>query len=331
MTPREIIRRNLDFTGPERFGFQYGGYQDAVHDFCSAGLGPSPTYEQRRWVEGNMEYYDDQWGNVWFRIVDMGKGGEIYQPALEDWAQLQDYELPDLTLPERYEKAREAFAAQPDLYHVGGVPGFPFAICRYLRKMEVYFQDLMLERENIDELHDRVTTLLEGVMRRYAEAGADGVMFCEDWGTQERLLVSPEMWREIFKPLFKRLCGTAHECGMHVLMHSCGYNWAILDDLAEVGVNAFQFDQPHIYGIERLAEKLQGLRVCLYSPVDIQQILPTGDKNLIVSEARKMVRLFSGEHGGLIVKNYGDLPGIGVETEWDRWAYDAFLEAAGMK
>jgi uroporphyrinogen-III decarboxylase len=244
---------------------------------------------------------------------------------------LKDYQLPDLAAPERYQTARQRFADEKERYRMAGLPGFPFAICRYLRKMEVYFQDLILERDRVDELHDRVTTLLENMIRQYAQAGADGVTFCEDWGTQERLLIRPDMWREIYKPLYRRLCSTAHQCGLHVLMHSCGYDWDILDDLAEAGVNAMQFDQPALYGLERLAQKMQSRKLCLYSPVDIQRILPTGDRERIVSEARRMAKLFSGEHGGFIAKNYGDLKGIGVQPEWDRWAYEAFLESARIE
>jgi uroporphyrinogen decarboxylase len=324
MTSREIIRRNLEHSHPERIGLNFD--RGRRSDFCSSGLGPSATWRERRWIEGNVEYYDDEWGNVWHRIVGMGAGGEVYKPVLADWSMLRDYVLPDLADPQRFERARQVFAQDKDHYRVAGLPGFPFAICRYMRKMEVYFVDLIAEREHIAELHERVTALLEAVIRRFAEAGADGVFFCEDWGVQDRLLISPAMWRDIFKPLFKRLCDTAHECGLHVLMHSCGYNWAILDDLAEVGIDCFQFDQTAIYGLERLAQKLRSLQVCLYSPVDIQKVLPTGDQSRIVEYARRMVELFAGDGGGLIAKNYGDLHGIGVEPEWDRWAYEAFLE-----
>lgn len=323
MTPREIIIRNLEFQDPDRIGLAFR--EGRLNDFCSAGAGPSPTWTQKRWIEGNTEYYDDEWGNVWHRIASMGAGGEIFRPALQDWDQLDDFQLPDLANPSRFEQTRATFQQAPDRYHLGGLPGFPFAICRYLRRMEVYFTDLLLERPRIDQLHERVTTLLESVIERQAEAGADGIFFCEDWGVQDRLLISPAMWREIFKPLFRRLCDKAHSVNLHVLMHSCGYNWDILDDLAEVGVNAFQFDQPGLYGLERLAAKLQELRVCLFSPVDIQRVLPTGDRALIEGEAERMVRLFGGRHGGLIAKNYGDLHGIGVDPEWDRWAYDAFF------
>jgi hypothetical protein len=324
MTPREIIVRNLEFSGPERIGMAFD--RERINDFRGAGIGPSETWAQKRWVEGNVEYYDDEWGNVWHRIVGMGKGGEVHTPVLEDWNKLDRYELPDMANPKRFARAREIFAQEKERYRVGSLPGFPFAVCRYMRKMEVYFVDLIAERVRIDKLHERVTSLLQEIIRQYAEAGADGVFFCEDWGVQDRLLISPTMWREIYKPLFRRLCHTAHGCGLHVLMHSCGYNWDILDDLAEVGIDAFQFDQPEVYGLERLAQKLNSLQVCLYSPVDIQRILPTGDRELIESYARKMIDLFGSNGGGLIAKNYGDLHGIGVEPEWDGWAYDVFVQ-----
>jgi hypothetical protein len=328
MTSREIIRRNLDFADPERVGFAFGGGR--LNDFGGAGIGPSLTWTERRWVEGNVEYHDDEWGNVWHRLVGRSAGGEIFQPALRDWSLLDDYELPDLANPVRYERAREVFANDQEHFRLGYLPGFPFAICRYLRKMEIYFQDLLLHRDKIDELHRRVTALLEQIIVRFGEAGADGLFFCEDWGIQDRLLISPRQWREIFKPLFARLCGTARDCGLAVLMHSCGYNWDILDDLADVGINALQFDQTRLYGHERLAAKLQSRRVALYSPVDIQKVLPRGNREEIQAEARRMVRLFGGEHGGFIATTYGDLHGIGVEKEWEEWAYQSFREAAGI-
>jgi len=330
MTSREVIRRNLEFTDPDRIGLNFDG--ERAHDVCWVGIDPSPAWRERRWVEGRQEFYTDEWGNTWCRMTDMGQGGEIYRPALTDWAMLKDYRLPDRAAPERFRTARKRLSAEKERYRLALLPGgFPFAICRNLRKMETYFQDLILERDRVDELHDRVTTLLENMIRQYAQAGADGIFFCEDWGTQERLLVSPAMWREIFKPLYRRLCSTAHQCGLHVLMHSCGYGWEILDDLAEAGVNCMQFDQPALYGLERLAEKLQGRKLCLFSPVDIQRVLPTGDRERIISQARRMAELFSGKHGGFIATNYGDLKGIGVRPEWDQWAYEAFLKCARIE
>ncbi len=329
MTPREVIKRNLEFSGPDRIGIEFGGSGQQA-DFVWGTRITSSAFKEKRWVEGNFEYYDDVWGNVWYRIKDMGAGGEIFKPALESWDQLKDFKMPDFINSGSYAKAKEDFEKDKlNRFRVASFPGFPFAICRYLRKMEVYFQDLILERENIDKLHDMITTAMEKVIIKIGEeTGADGIMFAEDWGIQDRLLIHPDMWREIFKPLYLRLCRAAHSKNLKVLMHSCGYNWDILEDLGEVGINALQFDQPSVYGLERLSEKLQSLKIALYSPVDIQRVYPTGNKKLIQDEAEKMVKLFFRGKGGLIATSYGDLKGIGVKEEWEAWAYEAFRNSS---
>ena len=102
------------------------------------------------------------------------------------------------------------------------------------------------------------------------------------------------MFRFYFKAEYTRLLSIAHEYGMKVLMHSCGSNWAIVDDLIDCGVDCFQFDQPAIYDMPKLAAKFRERKASLWSPVDIQKILPTGDKAYIESEAECMCKLFDG-------------------------------------
>ena len=132
------------------------------------------------------------------------------------------------------------------------------------------------------------------------------------------------MWREIFKPLFRRLCAAAHERGLHVLMHSCGNVRDILGDLAEVGVNCMQFDQPALYGLEPLAARLQGLRSSASSRRWTSSRCCRAATGRGSSPRRGAWReLFSGRRGGFIAKNYSDLKGIGVQPEWDRWAYES--------
>ena len=152
----------------------------------------------------------------------------------------------------------------------------------------------------------------------------DGVFFCEDLGVQDRLLMSPEMWREIFRPLYERLTSRSHQYGMKVIQHSCGYNWELIDDLCEAGIDCLQFDQPAVYNQPELAAKLRQHGVGLYSPCDIQKVLPTGKRSVIEAETKRLVETF---RGGFIAKNYPDLHGIGVEPEWDQWAYDEFVRS----
>lgn len=319
MTPREIILANIACRCDDRIGFNFGGGRR--NDFAGAGCRHSiPT---KTWTEGDIEYSTDVWGNTWFRFSHLSKGGEIFKPVLEDWADLDRLVLPDLDNPAYYEAARQLGASGTDRFRLGGMPGWPFAICRYMRRMEIYFVDLIAERERIDILHDRVTTLLEGVIDRFGEAGMDGVFFCEDLGVQDRVLIGPRMWDDIFRPLYERLTSRAHQHGMKVIQHSCGFNWELVDNLCGAGIDCLQFDQPAVYDMPALAAKLRRHGVGLYSPCDIQKVLPTGDRDLIVRETRRLVETF---RGGFIAKNYGDLHGIGVMPEWDQWAYDTFVE-----
>ena len=322
MTPREIVIANIAFGCGGRIGFDFSG-EERLRDFV--GVGCEHGIETRRWEEGQREYYTDIWGNVWHRIRGMSAGGEVCEAVLADWAALDGLELPDLDNPAYYQAARDLAAGESDLFRVGWMP-WVFAVSRYMRKMDVYFMDLIAERDRIDVLHDRVTTLLEGMIDQYGQAGLDGVMFCEDLGVQDRLLMGPAMWRDIFRPLYERLTGRAHRYRMKVIQHSCGYNWDLVDDLCEAGIDCLQFDQPAVYDLPALAEKLRGHGVGLYAPCDIQKVLPTGDREVIERAVRFQVDTF---RGGLIAKNYPDLHGIGVQPEWDRWAYDEFVRCGG--
>ncbi len=325
MTPREIIYANLDHQGPDRPGMDFTG--DRLNDFRWSGLGPSLSFQPKTWIDGNMEYSVDEWGNTWRRIVGMSQSGEIFQPALADWRDLDTLQLPDYDDPRRFASMREAFTQPTDRFKLAFLPGWVFATSRYLRKMEIYFMDLVEYREEIDRLHDMVAGLFERTIRLCGASGAEGVFFCEDLGVQDRVLIGPAMWRDVFKPHYRRLTDAAHACGMRVFMHSCGYNWALIDDLVEAGIDCFQFDQPAAYDLPALAAKLKQHKVALYAPVDIQQVMPTGDRALIEAEAARLVQTFN---GFLIAKNYTDLHGIGVREEWDQWAYRAILNAAGV-
>lgn len=325
MTPREVILANLAHAGPDRPGMNFD--RGRMNDMLGGGLGPSLTFKEKVWTEGAFEFSTDEWGNTWHRIIGLSQGGEIYRPAITDWRQLDTLQLPDYDDPRRYEDMRKGFAEPTDKLKTVFIPGWVFASSRYLRKMEIYFTDLVEYREEIDRLHAMVTGLFERMIHLCADAGAEAIFFCEDLGTQDRLLIGPAMWRDIFKPYYKRLTSSAHERGMKVLQHSCGYNYDLIDDLVDAGIDCFQFDQPAAYDMPALAAKLKQHKVALWSPVDIQKVMPTGDRALIEAEAQKMVDLFG---GFLIMKNYPDLHGIGVEEEWDDWAYNAILHTANI-
>lgn len=327
MTGREIIRRAITFGGPERIGMTF--YGPRLNDCIGAGPSPNPEFTQKRWREGEQEFWTDEWGCVWSRLDGLSKG-EVWEGPLKTWDDLDTYQPPKFG-PERFQQAREIFAADTEHFRLGSIPGFPFNIMRKLRKMDQFLADVLLEPDRVMELQERILTLLEGMIDQLMDAGADGIVFAEDWGCQDRLLINPESWRKIFAGGFERLCARIHERGGLVLMHSCGYIDAIIDDLIAVGIDCLQFDQQENYGVDHLSERYGG-RVCFWCPVDIQKVLPTGDKKLIEAHARKLVEKLGCFDGGFIGKSYGNahsLATINVKEEWSDWSYHAFLDACG--
>ncbi|MFO7870423.1 MAG: uroporphyrinogen decarboxylase family protein [Kiritimatiellia bacterium] len=320
MNSREIVRRTLDYDYPERVARSFGD-----NDFYSVGSSVethAAPWEQTK--EGSWRR-TDEWGNVWSRVDDTSKG-EVIKGILDDISALDGYEFPDYSRPEDYQMVSLAEKQHPDKWICGGLPGFAFNIARKMRRLDQYLMDIMLERERMHELHDRIDAMLEDMIRNYGAAGAHSVMFPEDWGTQSQTLIRPEIWREEFFPRFEKLCGIAHECGLRVMMHSCGNIAAIVPWLIEAGIDVLQFDQPDLHGIDTLASCQENSRITFWCPVDIQQTLQKKDEEIIRAKAREMLdKLWKGR-GGFIAGYYGDNASIGLDPQWQEYACGEFMK-----
>jgi uroporphyrinogen decarboxylase len=330
MNSREIIKRCIEFSGPERIGYDFMAPHPT--DFFGAGgeVGGSIVYEEqdpeiRKLLPGFPgQLYRDPYGNLWGRLESLTKG-EVVKGVLQDgWDRLDSYQLPDFSNPQAWEGVRQAFSEHTDKYRLGDMPGFPFAIMRYMRRMDVFLQDVLLHEKEVMRLNEQVEAMLLDIIDRFAQAGADGIFFCEDWGTQDRLLVSPRLWRNMFKPSYKVLSNRVHAHNMHLIMHSCGWIYPIIPDLIETSVDVLQLDQPELMGLERLAAEFGG-KIAFYCPVDIQKVMQTGDKQAIQDSARRLIQGFGCYEGGFIAKDYPQWDAIEVAEEWAQWARDIFM------
>lgn len=334
---KEIIHRAIRFESPPRIGWDF--LSPHPSDFCwvgpknpqpGSGWGKNP--ELLALVPGfTGDVWKDEFGSIWGRLDGFSKG-EVIRGALENgWIHADDYHLPDFyTDPHSYlhlsHSSNEVYLSK---FVLGGLPGFPFSIMRKLRRMENFLMDTILAKAKVLEISGRVEEMLSGMIEIYGNLGfVDGVVFAEDWGTQNALLISPESWRELFKPAFRRLIESAHRNNLLVLMHSCGYIYDIITDLIEVGVDALQLDQPELMGVERLSENFGG-KIAFWCPVDIQKIMQGGDRKLIEESAVRMMDRFGEFGGGFIAKDYPQWDVIGVKSEWADWARQVFTGRAG--
>lgn len=324
MTPHEIVRRTLEFTGPTRVARSFG-----ESDFCGAGCTvATPATDWQDLGDGRWER-TDEWGNTWARVDPTSKG-EVVRGVLEDLSDLDDYTFPDHSRPADYANVAQLRADRPDHWLFGHMPGFAFNIARKMRRLDQYLMDLVLERDRMHELHDRIDEMVADMIRNYAAVGVDAVMFCEDWGTQDRTLISPEMWYEEFFPRFQRLCGLAHGLDIKVFMHSCGQIEAIVPGLMDAGIDLLQFDQPDLHGIDTLAAHQARGKITFWCPVDIQRTLQTGNEATIRDKAEEMLdKLWKG-CGGFIAGYYADNASIGLDPAVQDYACDAFAKC-GVK
>ena len=102
MTPREVILRNIEFQCDGRIGLNFDGGR--ANDFTGAGC--EHDIETKTWIEGDVEFSTDIWGNTWHRLAHMSAGGEVFKPIIEDWRDLDALELPPLDNPAYFETAR---------------------------------------------------------------------------------------------------------------------------------------------------------------------------------------------------------------------------------
>lgn len=325
MTPRQIVCASLAFAGPPRIAYGMGG--GFPSDLRWVGHKGPANSRARAWTRQPGGYWDmiDMWGNEWRRLESVTKG-EVYRGVLQQsWELMDTYDWPDLDRAELFEDvAAQTARHHAEGYYVLGSVGWPFDTSRYLRGMQTFLMDCAVEPERIAALLDRVAGLFERVIQRYADAGVDGVMAGEDWGTQDRLLVSPAMHRELFLPYFRRLCGAAHERGLAVWLHSCGYVKDVIADWVDAGIDVLQFDQPELHGIEWLAAHFGG-KVHFWCPVDIQKTLQTGDPARVEAAAREYVEKLGSYGGGFVAGYYGSNEAIGVDPTLQAIACRAFM------
>lgn len=323
MNSREIVRSNLEFDNPERVAYNFFGFK-SFRDFVNAS--PTTVTKETKWqqVDENRWERRDQYGNLWARVEDHS-AGEVVKGALEGIDDIYDYEFPDYSKSEDFETVRKVRSENPDMWLNSGIP-FTFTVARKMFRMDNYLMYLLLELDKMRVLHDKIDKMAEDKIRSLGESGVDSVMIAEDWGTQDRTLISPDLWREEFYPRYKKLCGITHEYGMKFIMHSCGKIEKIVPWLIEAGVDVFQFDQPELHGVEKLASYQEGNKISFWCPVDIQRTLQTKDEQKIRSAARNLLDHLWKGRGGFIASIYPDNKSIGLEPEWQEYAKDEYVK-----
>jgi len=317
VTSREIVWKAIRFEGPPRIPRMLP--EPWGSDITSFGYGPAADWKP-------AEPGADEWGCVW-ATTEVANCGQVVKHPLADWSRLADYRWPDFTQPERYE-AKVAELDRDDGQFVVGVLSGQGVVHRleFMRGTENFLMDHYLHPDELGALADKIVDLRIEAVHGWAATGkVDAIWSFDDWGLQDRLFVSPEMWRSFYKPRYKRMIDAAHEHGLAFIIHSCGKIDEALEDCIDIGLDVIQQDQQENMGIESLSERFGG-RICFWNPVDIQQTMQSGSLDEIAAYARRMVKLLGDFNGGFIAKWYGDPVGAGHTQESIDAMCRAFVE-----
>jgi uroporphyrinogen decarboxylase len=288
MNSKEIVSRAIEMTGPERVPLNI--VRDNESDVVFIMYRPADGFDV-----GDRKY--SEWGYVWERIDNTMGQPKIF--PLTDWSKLKDYKPPDAFAEGRTEGFEDFIDKNKDKYILGAMGVTGFNQMTFIRGFSNLLEDLYLERENASKLADKVFGFEEDIIKLYGKFDIDAVTFYDDWGTQNSLIISPTLWRDFFKPRYKRQFDLIHSLNMHVYFHSCGYCYDIIDDLIEIGADILNFNQPDVYGVEKLGKEFGG-RVCFQCPVDIQTVAINGGKKEIYDYVKRLIASLGRFNGGYI-------------------------------
>ncbi len=334
--PREIVRKALTFHYPERIPrdlwllpWASERYPEAVKEvqrrFPSDFVGAPNVYLPSKRVRGQMYRkgtYIDEWGCQFVNLQD-GVRGEVRQPLLTDLRHWQEVKPPYEILPPDREAAIKRvndFYAKTDKFVLAGCSS-PWERYQFIRGSEQALMDMADPTEEVVELLNVIHDFFLADMQFWVGTEVDALVCMDDWGSQRQLLIRPETWRELFKPLYRDYCEFAHGYGKFAFMHSDGDIAEIYEDLVEIGVDAIN-SQLFCMDLADLARRVKG-KITFWGEIDRQHILPSPDPEEGRRAVREVARHLYDPSGGIIAQlefGAGANPAtvMAVYEEWER-------------
>ncbi|TKJ37921.1 methyltransferase [candidate division LCP-89 bacterium B3_LCP] len=332
---REIVTRCLKFDCPERIPRDLWLLPWAeIHEpetvrllrkeFSSDFATSDYFYPPSKRVKGDpykAGQFTDEWGCV-FRNIQDGIIGEVRDPIIKDISDWKSVTPPYEQLPEStsaaYDKIKR-FYDSTDKFVMSNCCPRPWERYQFLRGTESALMDVMIPDEGFKDLIGAIHDFYLKEMEFWAKSEVDALLFMDDWGSQNQLLIHPDIWREQFKPLYREYCDLAHAEGKFVFMHSDGYITDIFEDLIEIGVDAIN-SQLFCMDIAELGRRFKG-RITFWGEIDRQHVLPSPDPEVGRKAVHQVIRHLYDPSGGLIAQfEFG--PGakpdtaLAVTREW---------------
>jgi len=200
------------------------------------------------------------------------------------------------------------------------VPGLGLRQPKGIRDPQRWYEMLIENPAYAREIFEFQTEVALENLKLYREAVGDKidviVMSGTDFGSQRGPFLSPALYRELWKPLHKRLNDWVHaHTPWKTFYHTCGSIIAFMEDFIEAGVDILNPVQCSAAGMDPQGLKDKyGQRVVFWGGgVDTQQTLPFGSPAQVRTEAGERIRIL-GRQGGLVFNTIHNIQ-AGTPTE----------------
>lgn len=291
------------------------------HDFLISWVGPCTGY-----YASPAEEYTDEWGIgwKWFRHAAGGSYTEMVKHPLANIKEPADFSLPDFSREDRYDGLRKLIIEYGHEYGImGGAACTLFELAWYLRGMEQVLEDLACNKDFMHAYLERLMEWIEVAGSRMVGLGVDIIWIGDDFGMQDRMIISPGLFREFFKPRYARLFQRWKTINpqVKIAFHSDGSIYPIIGDLVEIGLDILNPVQPKSMDPAKLKQDY-GKHLTFWGTVDIQHVLPFGTVEEVVNEVKLRLRTV-GKGGGLMIA-----PAHNIQSEVPLENILAFYETA---
>lgn len=272
---------------------------------------PAWVHERNRTREAHSPYIDS-WGSGAIEISP----GEWYPGVhpLKDATTVGEIESydgwPDMDDPDRYAHIAEEAAslAAANEYAIMATPWllFPFERAFAMQGMDTFLMNMAvypdcahaLLRKNLE----LCTTLMGHVLEQLGE-NVDMIKIGDDLGSQDGLLISPTMYREMVAPIHAELVSFIRaRTNAKVFFHTDGDVFDLIPDFIEMGVdilNPIQTSAGRMSDLERLKSEY-GESIILCGAIDTHEVLPHGTPDDVRAEVKRVIDIL-GTGGGYML------------------------------
>lgn len=282
------------------------------------GTAKSNEFGNRR--KGNILV--DPWDCVWAFEID-GLQGQVVKHPLENWNNLNDYNMPNpdngiVQEGEREMTSWNSIENSANDARRNGMPvgislghGFFYLRLTYIRGFVNLMRDIATDSPELHRLIQMMTEYYLQVIEKILTFKPDIVYFGDDLGMQDRMPVSKAKFREFIYPSYRKFFRKLRDSGARVHLHTDGHVLEVSDSLLEAGVSILNL-QDLVNGVDNIARNLKG-RVCVDLDIDRQRILPYGTRGMIMDHVKDIVLKLGSREGGLMLTS-GIYPYVPLEN-----------------